>query len=210
LPEIIAKHVKGRRALDFGCGTGRSARFLKRLNFEVTGVDISPDMLGYARELDPSGEYLLVTNGSYSYLGEGSFDLILSIFTFDNIPGWENRILILKALTNLLTPAGKLICLDANPELYTNEWASFSTLEFPGNRYANNGDIVRIVMKDVEDMSPVEDILWTESAYHRLFDLAGLTIEATYKPLGLESDPCNWLMESSIAPWFIFVMKKRS
>jgi ubiquinone/menaquinone biosynthesis C-methylase UbiE len=210
LPEIIANHVQGSKALDFGCGTGRSARFLKRLNFEVTAVDISPDMLGYAKELDPTGEYLLVSNGSYSHLGVGNFDLILSIFTFDNIQGWENRILILKALTNLLTPSGRMICLDANPELYTHEWASFSTLEFPENRYAKNGDIVRIVMKDVEDTSPVEDILWTESAYHQLFDLAGLTIEATYKPLGVESDPCKWLMESSIAPWFIFVMKRLS
>ncbi|MEE8632751.1 MAG: class I SAM-dependent methyltransferase, partial [Candidatus Bathyarchaeia archaeon] len=31
LPKIISDHVKGREALDFGCGTGRSTRFLKRL-----------------------------------------------------------------------------------------------------------------------------------------------------------------------------------
>lgn len=210
LQEIIAHHVKGNKALDFGCGTGRSVRFLKKLDFDVTGVDISSDMLGYAKELDPMGTYLLVSNGSYSHLGVGCYDLIQSIFTFDNIPGWENRILILKALANLLTPAGKIICLDANPELYINEWASFSTLDFPENRFAKSGDIVRIIMKDVDDMRPVEDILWTELDYLQLFDLAGLTIEATYKPMGRESDPCIWLMESSIAPWFIFVLKRKS
>ena len=60
LPQIIAAHVKGKKALDFGCGTGRSTRFLKRLGFDVVGVDISEDMLTKARELDPDGDYCLV------------------------------------------------------------------------------------------------------------------------------------------------------
>jgi acetylornithine/succinyldiaminopimelate/putrescine aminotransferase len=33
LPEIIRKHVKERAAIDFGCGTGRSTRFLQRMGF---------------------------------------------------------------------------------------------------------------------------------------------------------------------------------
>jgi SAM-dependent methyltransferase len=50
LPEIISTHVTGNRAIDFGCGTGRSARFLKQLGFNVTGIDISADMLANARK----------------------------------------------------------------------------------------------------------------------------------------------------------------
>jgi len=45
LPEIIFEHVKGRKAIDFGCGTGRSTRFLKKLGFTVVGVDIAEDMI---------------------------------------------------------------------------------------------------------------------------------------------------------------------
>ncbi len=30
LPGIIREHVKGTRAIDFGCGTGRSTRFVRR------------------------------------------------------------------------------------------------------------------------------------------------------------------------------------
>ncbi len=41
LPPIIAEHVRGRTALDFGCGAGRSTRFLKGLGFDAIGVDIS-------------------------------------------------------------------------------------------------------------------------------------------------------------------------
>ena len=35
LPAIIAQHVPGGRALDFGCGTGRSTRFVRDLGFET-------------------------------------------------------------------------------------------------------------------------------------------------------------------------------
>lgn len=209
LPKIIAKHIKGNIALDFGCGTGRSSRFLKKLGFTTTGIDISQDMLDYAKGLDPAGDYLMVSDSKYSQLGLGRFDLIQSIFTFDNIPGWENRINILNSLSNLLSPTGKMLFLDSNSEIYTNEWASFSTKDFPENNNAKTGDIVKIIMTDVEDKSPVEDIFWTEEDYIKLFELTSLSIEAVYKPLGLESEPYKWITETKIAPWFIFVLMKK-
>jgi len=52
LPAIVSEHVTGAKALDFGCGTGRSTRFLRRLGFNVTGVDVSEDMLRIARTMD--------------------------------------------------------------------------------------------------------------------------------------------------------------
>ena len=33
LPKIISLAVKGKNAMDFGCGTGRSTRFLQKLGF---------------------------------------------------------------------------------------------------------------------------------------------------------------------------------
>ncbi len=209
IPDIVSKHVKGSKAVDFGCGAGRSTRFLKKLGFDVIGIDISEDMLNKAWELDPQGDYQIVEDGEYSHLGEGSFDLVQSIFTFDNIPGWANRTQILTSLSKLLKSTGKLICLDASPELYTNEWASFTTKDFPENWNAKTGDIVRDIMNDVEDKRPVEDIFWTEQDYHKLFDISSLEVEAVYKPLGRSDEPFNWIMETKIAPWIIFVLTKK-
>jgi ubiquinone/menaquinone biosynthesis C-methylase UbiE len=207
LPEIISKHVTGKKAVDFGCGTGRSSRFLKDLGFKVTGVDISEDMLEIARNKDLSGDYQLVSNGNYDHLGVKQFDLVQSIFTFDNIPGWNNRTNILLGLKKLLKSGGRMICLDSTPELYVNECASFTTKDFPENRNAKTGDIVQCIMLDVEDKRPVEDIFWSVCDYNRLFNLAGLEIEATYKPLGYDYEPIEWVSEKEIAPWMIFVLK---
>ena len=208
LPEIISEHVTGHHAVDFGCGTGRSTRFLCQLGFTVTGIDISYDMLKIARKLDPHGNYQLVENSNYSHLGNNDFDLVQSIFTFDNIPGWGNRTNILMALADLLRPEGRMILLDSTPELYVNEWASFTTKDFPENRNAKTGDIVRDIMLDVDDHRPVEDIYWTVADYQKLFTMAGLKLVATYKPLGKREEMYEWVSETTIAPWMIFVLKR--
>ncbi len=209
LPEIIKKHANGRNAIDFGCGAGRSTRFISKLGFRTIGIDISPNMIEVATSIDPIGNYQLVKDGFYSHLGKGEFDLVTSIFTFDNIPGWENRANILNALGELLTHHGKLICLDSTPELYVNEWASFTTKPFPENKLAKTGDLVRDIVLDVEDKTPCEDILWTAADYNKLFELAGLEVEETYRPLGYNHEPFEWISETKIAPWVIYVLRKR-
>lgn len=207
LPDIILRHVTGRRAVDFGCGAGRSTRFLEDLGFEVVGIDISEEMLAIARRLDPGGRYLRVEDGRYGHLGEGAFDLVQSIFTFDNIPGRESRATILSGLVRLLAPGGKVVMLGSNPEMYWNEWASFSTRDFPGNREAGSGGSVLIVNTDIEDRRPVEDIIWFEEDYLELFDATGLELEATYRPLGREDEPFPWTVETEVAPWFVYVLR---
>lgn len=208
LPEIISRHVSGSLAVDFGCGTGRSSRFLKGLGYNVVGTDISEEMITKAKSIDLSGDYQLVSNGNYDHLGIEKFDMVQSIFTFDNIPGWDNRTMILKGLRNLIKPGGKMICLDSTPELYVNECASFTTRDFPENRNARTGDIVRCIMLDVEDKRAVEDIFWSLEDYYKLFDRAGFEIEAIYKPLGYNYEPYKWISETETAPWMIFVLNK--
>lgn len=209
LPEIIKKHCNGSIALDFGCGAGRSSRFLKNLGYEVVGIDIAQDMLAKAREFDPSGDYHHVSNGNYDLFSDESFDLIQSIFTFDNIPEMATRIRILSSLVKKLKQNGKIIMLDSTPDIYFHEWSSFSTSDFPENKLASDGEIVKIVMTDVPDNRPVEDILWTHQHYLDLFESCGLTLEETYKPLGKPDEGIQWKSELEIAPWVIYVLKKK-
>jgi SAM-dependent methyltransferase len=207
LPEIISKYVKGTKAIDFGCGTGRSTRFLKNLGFDAVGVDISEEMVTKAKEFDPSGKYTVIEDGNFSSFDNQSFDLVLSIFTFDNIPGVERRTKLLKGLKGLLKPNGRVILLDATYELYCNEWASFSTKDFPANKTAKSGDKVYTIMKDVEDRRPVEDIIWTDSDYNCIFSKAGFELLEKYLPLGKKEEPFAWISETEIAPWVIYVLK---
>ncbi|PKK83233.1 MAG: hypothetical protein CVT49_09505 [candidate division Zixibacteria bacterium HGW-Zixibacteria-1] len=208
LPEIIAQHVTGKRALDFGCGTGRSSRYLRKLGFEVVGVDISEAMLTKARAGDPNGDYQLVSDGDLSRFTASNYDLALSAFTFDNIPTVEKKMNNFREIRRLLKPGGIMINLVSSPEIYTHEWASFTTSDFPENRYAKSGDKVKIIMKDVDDQRPVEDIIYMDDAYRALYKLSGLELALTHKPLARESEPYEWINELHIAPWTIYILKK--
>jgi SAM-dependent methyltransferase len=208
IPALIQAHVQGTRALDFGCGTGRSTRFLSDLGFDVVGVDIAESMLARARERDPDGDYRLVPDGDLPGLDPGSFDLILSVFTFDNIPDFERKVSLLTALRMLLAPGGRLINLVSSPVIYLNEWASFSTRDFPENREARDGDTVRIVMLDVADSRPVEDVLCTGEAYAAAYGRAGLLPIDVHRPLGRRDEPFEWVSETRISPWAIYVLER--
>jgi SAM-dependent methyltransferase len=209
LPVIIFDHVKGRKAMDFGCGTGRSTRFLGKLGFSVVGVDVSEDMIRKARELDHSGDYRVVEDGNPSQFEDGVFDLVLSVFTFDNIPTMEKKVRNSREIRRLLKGEGRVVSLVSSPEIYVHEWASFSTKDFPENKRAKSGDKVRIVMTDVEDKRPVEDVAWTDESYRETYKKAGLELVKTYKPLAKESEPYKWVNETRIAPWVIYVLKKK-
>lgn len=207
LPAIIAAHVSGQTALDFGCGTGRSTRFLKNLHFDVVGVDIAEDMLAHARASDPEGQYRLIGDGGLRELGSRRYDLVLSVFTFDNIPTLDQKVSLFRGLGDLLAPAGRIVSVVSAPEIYTHEWASFTTKAFPENRTARSGEIVRITMTDVEDQRPVEDVVWSDEAYRDTYKQAGLELVEVRRPLANENEPYAWVNETKIAPWVIYVLR---
>jgi SAM-dependent methyltransferase len=208
LPEIIFKHVKGRKAIDFGCGTGRSTRFLQKIGFDTIGVDIAEDMIKKARQIDPEENYRLIKDGDFSQFDEGAYDLILSAFTFDNIHTRKRKVMLFEKLGGLLKSEGRIVNLVSSPEIYVNEWASFSTKDFPENKRAKCGDKVKIIVTAIDDKRPVEDVVWSDKDYREIYKKAGLKLIQTYKPLAREDEPFEWVNETKIAPWVIYVLRK--
>lgn len=217
IPAILREHVRGYKSLDFGCGTGRSTRFLRQLGFEVTGVDIAEDMIRKAREFDPSRDYRLIAGvdsrvqddprDDLSNFSSGAFDLVLAAFTFDNFAGRDKKVHVLRDLGRLLNPEGKFVLIVSRPEIYTHEWASFSTKDFPENQAAKSGDKVRIIVTDHADSRPVEDILWTDESYRAVFKESQLRLLQKYEPLARAEEPYSWVSETEIPPWAVYVLE---
>ncbi|MBI5442230.1 MAG: class I SAM-dependent methyltransferase [Deltaproteobacteria bacterium] len=205
IPALVREHVQGRNALDFGCGTGRSTRFLAGLGFETIGVDIAAEMVAQARLRDPKGDYRVVASGDLSGLPAESFDLIFSAFTFDNVPA-EQKPGLFAGLGRLLAPRGRFVNLVCTPEVYTNEWASFTTKGFPENRNARSGDVVKVITTDHPDPRPVEDILCTDEAYRAIYAEAGLALVTVDRPLAKGDEPVRWDSETAVPPCAVYVL----
>jgi len=210
LPEILKRHVNGLRALDFGCGTGRSTRLLHTYGFTVTGVDIAESMIRSARKIDPAGEYLLIEEGNLKQFSAGGFDLALAAFPFDNIPA-SKKAGCLCELRRLLAPEGRFINIVSSPEIYLHEWTSFSTRDFlRENQRAKDGDIVRIVTTEFPGNKPSEDVLCSDEAYRAMYETCGLDVVGAYKPLARGDENVSWVSETRVAPWVIYVLAKRT
>jgi hypothetical protein len=65
-------------------------------------------------------------------------------------------------------------------------------------------------MKDVEDARPVVDLIWFHEDYASLFAASELDLLGHYLPLGFEEEPYEWVSETSIAPWVVYVLGKNA
>lgn len=93
----IARHAKPARILEVGCGTGRNLISLRRIfpNAELTGVDLSADMLRIAKRKTDGVELI---QQSYDAPLSGNFDMVLFSYALSMFnPGWEAALQAAKA-----------------------------------------------------------------------------------------------------------------
>ena len=173
----------------------------------MIGLDVSAEMVVRARERDPEGDYRLIEDGDFSSVAPSSVDLVLSAFPFDNIAGRDRKIRLLRGLRTLLRPGGKLVNIVSTPELYINEWVTFTTRGLEENRRARCGDVVRIVITGNSDRRPVEDVLWPDEDYRAVYREAGLEVERMERPLATGDEGVDWVSETTVAPWAIYVLR---
>src|SRR5690349_14497577 len=102
IPQLLERYTCGKRALDYGCGTGRSSRFLQRNGFQVIGVDISSKMLQQAIQKDCSIQYLQMKDDRIPMFDE-SCDFIFSSFVLFTVSSKETILKIFKEAYRCLT-----------------------------------------------------------------------------------------------------------
>jgi ubiquinone/menaquinone biosynthesis C-methylase UbiE len=75
LDKFLAYLKKGSKILDLGCGTGRITQYYSDKGFDVTGIDLSDEMIGYAKRNHPQIDFICKDMRSINYPKE-SIDAI--------------------------------------------------------------------------------------------------------------------------------------
>jgi ubiquinone/menaquinone biosynthesis C-methylase UbiE len=85
--------LEGKKVLDSGCGEGYNTRILAQRGAQVTGVDISQKMIGYARQRErkePLGiRYEVASFSDLKPFDNESFDIIVSSMALMDSPGFS-------------------------------------------------------------------------------------------------------------------------
>jgi len=205
IPDILAKYFVRGKALDFGCGTGRSTRFLKSLNFDVLGVDINHNMLEQAKGLDHSGSYLHIRKGNFPFRN-ASFDLIFSSFVFIEISSKKEIKNTLVGMRRILKTDGIIVIVTSSENSHMGNWLSFSYDFKENKKKIRSGGQIKILIKNIDVV--INDYYWTEKDFKDLFSCAGLKVLDIFKPLGKKDDPYDWIDEGAIPPVTIYILSK--
>lgn len=205
IPELLKKFSKGKKALDYGCGAGRSTMYLKKLGFNAVGVDISQDMLAQAWSNDKNGEYHHIMSGSLPFDNE-SFDVVFSSYVFLEVSSLKEIKNILLEMKRVLKKDGIIVFVTSSMESPKGNWVSFS-YDFPENKKPlNSGDTVKLLIRGTNVI--LYDYYWTDDDYKKLFNATGLKALQVHKPLGNINDSINWLDENKTPPMVVYILEK--
>lgn len=193
IPLLMDKHVRGRKALDYGCGPGRSTRYLKRLGFDTVGVDISWDMLREAAQQDENGVYQHIRSAELPY-DNGTFDVVFSSFVFLEVSSREEIERIAKEIRRVLNPRGRVVLVTGAINGIHGDWVSFS-YDFP----ENSGEIASggMVKLQISGTSVIlYDYYWADDDFRGVLAEAGLSVVELHTPMGRADDPIEWRDEA--------------
>jgi SAM-dependent methyltransferase len=145
--EFARSYVTDKVVLDFGCGTGYGTHRLADSASRITGIDVAPEAVAFAREryvpqADAAGnalDYIRIDPVELSPLPfpDGHFDTVLSFQVVEHVPSVANY---LREIRRVLRPGGIFVC--ATPD---RRWRLF-----PRQRPFNVFHVEEWAPKDME------------------------------------------------------------
>lgn len=115
LLKAIVRKIKPHRldVLDLGCGTGEMAEALDEPQWNITGMDLSPEMIGHAVKKEIPRATFLAGDASDTGLAAESFDLVYATALMHHVPPplWPK---VVDEMKRLLRPGGILAIFEHN------------------------------------------------------------------------------------------------
>jgi SAM-dependent methyltransferase len=115
------RYAEGRRVLDAGCGTGYGSAELAQSALVVTGIDVEPQAIEFARATYPIPSLrFLVSSCAVTPFPENAFDLIVA---FEVIEHLQDHRAFLQECARVLTHHGLFIVSSPNRKYYAESRA---------------------------------------------------------------------------------------
>lgn len=117
--------VRGKKILDFGCGTGIYAKLLAKKGAKVSGFDISSGMLAIAKAENPTLDLRL--GSGYVIPFKEKFDIVLAPLVVHYLEDWDK---MFREVSRVLKTGGYFIFSTGNPVTECRKKIKFKGREF--------------------------------------------------------------------------------
>lgn len=207
IPFLLEKYTdKNMKFLDYGCGAGRSLRFIKSLGYSnIVGVDISEDMLKQARLQDPEGTYSLIKESRIPY-EDNTFDVIFMSYVFLEVGDYNEIVKILKEFRRVLKDNGHIIFITSIVRNIKDDWLSFSYDFKENEKDLSVCQNLKLLIKDNNII--LYDYNWLPNDYEKAINEADLKLSELHIPMGNDNDSYNWLSEKTVPYNYIYILEK--
>lgn len=182
------------KVLDVGCGKGRHSRYLAKLGFRTTGIDLSPHSIEAAKkDLLPNLDFEVWD--MRKVYKKGAFDLVVNLFSsFGYFDSDKDDLKAMCAMADDLKPGGTLVMDFMNPEctvktMQTRAIIDRGEVQFHIQKKCEGG----FIKKEINFIADGEDHHYEEKLkmikpeqFQKLFAGAGLNITHTFGNYDLE------------------------
>lgn len=141
--------------LDLACGKGRHARYLNKIGYDVTGVDLSENSIAFAKQFENHSLHFEVHNMCKPY--NKQFDAVFNLFTsFGYFDDDQDNLNTIKAIKADLNDFGFGVIDFMNSEFVINnlvpeEVKTVDDITFKLKRFVENGYIVKDISFTADD-----------------------------------------------------------
>lgn len=173
--------------LDLACGRGRHAKYLNKIGFDVTGIDLSEESIGYAKQYENDRLYFEVHNMCMPYPKQ--FDAVFNLFTsYGYFEEDIENLRTIQAIKAALKPGGFGVIDFLNAKLaiknlVPKEQKQVDHVLFNIEKYVEDG----FIFKNIRFNDDGEDHLYTERVkaitledFKNYFKLANVKLQAVF------------------------------
>lgn len=192
----LLESVKGKKILDYGCGSGKFSRMLSDKGAEVVGFDPSKKGLELASENNDDG--IIYTN-KLEPLQDYKFDSCVMNFVLCTIHSKDQISEILSRINGLLKEKGQLIILNSNYKKSNGK--QFISFEIAESHDLTSGKTIKVMLGKDRKLV-VEDYYWSLEDYTELLEKTGFRVDKVLEPLA-EGNDLPWIDEVSYPPFII-------
>ncbi|MEW4922748.1 class I SAM-dependent methyltransferase [Algibacter sp. 2305UL17-15] len=172
---------EGGTILDLACGKGRHSRYLNKIGYDVTGIDLSENSINFAKQFENHRLKFEVHDMCKPYPKQ--FDAVFNLFTsFGYFDNEEDNLNTIKAIKDDLNATGFAVIDFMNTEfvidnLVPEDSKTVDGITFHLKRFVRDGYIVKqINFEDNGEVYNFEERVkaFTLADFEALFDAAGV------------------------------------